>query len=350
MKRLTMSKTQLVRHCLAWLRDDAEWAWDEPGLPAQEGTYVHSLIEISGTDAHLKPVPPDGIDTEKCTRMYKCWTDWFAANGPRSIQHEVALAYDPETGVGRELRPEYHRDYRNVRKGEIGGSLDAITYDEGALHVFDWKTGKPVAPAKSNMQLAAGMLAARGLYPDATSYHVHLIYLNDEGRPAYVDSAELDEMDLDAARAELRDALRNHGLAKPVPGAHCTALYCPARGTCPATVAAMVELSGVTAQSVEAMVSRSIKTPDDVRRVWPLLLRADELLKAAKDKVKTIVELAGPVDLGETVLRITEPTKRETFSKNRIPEAKRDEVLADLRAMGAVGESTSKGFLREGKQ
>jgi hypothetical protein len=276
---------------------------------------------------------------------------WHMAQDHVPIDHEVALAYNPETNVGRKIARAHHRDYSDVKPGEIGGTLDAISYDPATatLTVRDWKTGKPVTPARENMQLACGVLAARSLYQDAQRFVVELVYLKDDGSMPYVDSAELHAMDLDSARQELRDALKHHAKAAPTPGNHCTSLYCPARGTCPATVSAMVELSGVSTASIEAMVSRSIRSPDDVARVWPLLQRAEEIIKASKDKVRSIVEREGGVALNGTVLRISDPVKRETFSKARIPAAKRDEVLADLRAMGALTETESRGYLTEKK-
>ena len=349
MKRITMSKTQLVPECLYWLRDEAEHAWDEPGLPAIEGTFVHAMVEAHGTGGDVQEVDaPAGIDEDKCVRMYRCWVKWADDTDPNgTIRHEVALAYNPETGKGRELAKAHHRDYSDVKPGEIAGTLDGVSCDGTTITVRDWKTGKPVSGAAKNMQLTTGMLAARCLYPQASRFVVELVYLNDEGRPAYVDSAELDEMDLDAARADLRHALKMHATAQPKPGPHCTQLYCPARGTCPATVAAMAGLAEVTTQSIEAIMSRSIKGPDDAARVWPLLVRAEELLKAARGRIASIVERQ-PVALASGhVLRMTEPSTRETFSKARIPASKRDEVMADLRAMGAVSETTSKGYMKE---
>ena len=341
MKRLTMSKTQLTKHCLYWLRDDADWAPDEPGLPAQEGTYVHAMIHAAGTGQRT-PEPPAGFSAEsieRCARLRESWVKWLDTWHNGELNHESAVAYDPERGVGRDIVAKFQRDYSQARPGEIPGTVDAWSIGDGkALHVIDWKTGQRTTPAAENLQLACGALALRGSLTGQV--FVHLVYLEDDGSAPYVDTAELSEMDLDAARSVLPGSIIPD--APPLPGPHCAALYCPARGSCPAHVTALAELGALTPASIEAMVARSIATPADVARAWPLIGMAEDVIEAAKKKVRAIVEASGegvPLLNGKSLRMV--PMTRETFAKGRIPKEQADRVLEDLRAMGALSTSTS---------
>jgi PD-(D/E)XK nuclease superfamily protein len=207
---------------------------------AERGTALHLYLQRAlevGPEAALEEVP--AAYREECEGL-----EPLALLGPGDWRAEVALAFDPRTGVARHLganRPS--RSYEDVLPGEVAGTVDALCVTEDAVLLADWKSGRAehVEPAARNAQLRFYALLAASYYGKATA-HVQLVHLPEGGRP-FVDTAVLDALDLDAAEDELartvaaveeaRAAYRERGVMPDATlGDHCR--HCPAWASCPA--------------------------------------------------------------------------------------------------------------------
>lgn len=172
--------------------------------------------------------------------------------------HEVSLAWDPQTDVGRELGRCLGRDYSAARPGEFVGTADVVGLTGSAAHVYDFKTGWGRVPGpRENWQLRFLALAATRAYGRDCA-RVGLISLAGDVPRWRV--AGLDAMDLDLAAAELRGAP-----SRWVPGAevhqgdHCA--YCPAWDSCPAKLALFRQAvdmpTAITAENAAAVYARA---------------------------------------------------------------------------------------------
>ena len=234
---------------------------------AQRGTAIHKFLHDALSESRekaLAAVPEEwrdacaALDLE---RLPTCRPDAFAG--------EVSLAFDIDTGKGRELGRNLGRNYAKG-PSEIVVTTDvlALTADGDGVYVGDFKSGHTrVTAAKRNPQLLAGAVAACRAY-GRTRATVSVIYLREDGSP-YYDQAELDALDIDAAAAELidlgnraRDAARAFQDNGTVPrlhiGSHCK--YCPALVSCPAQAAIVKRMAAEPEQVVNDL--KRMLTPE----------------------------------------------------------------------------------------
>lgn len=115
MRLLTASKAGLAFKCSWWLRDDVPLDDSPAGPAAAEGTALHSLIEgvLLGATNDLDHLPPVVV------AKFMQWDKW--AKGQRRLgwRPEVAYAYHARSDSARELPQAHHRDYSDVRPGEV---------------------------------------------------------------------------------------------------------------------------------------------------------------------------------------------------------------------------------------
>lgn len=206
---------------------------------------------------------------------------------PAGSMAEVAFAYDPETGVGRELGKGLQRNYSHAKPNEIPGTSDLVTVEPDLVRIRDYKTGHGymVAPPRKNLQLLHNGLSA------ASAYGKERVVLEVEktltGEPP--EKVELDAFDLTLARfrirsvwSEIRKAEEKHTRGEQlrvVEGDHCWRCECYSR--CPAKVELAIALA--TGQLPRLLPTMEL-TVESVSTGWTAL----KLIKKLAGEVERI--------------------------------------------------------------
>ncbi len=248
----TFSSLELAERCQWWLSDDAQAQLDR--LPPMDsggvgfGLAWHELADrhikhggtllISQIDEVAAEQQLNATDTDRLAALYETHRAELDRLVELGASSELAVALNLENGGARVLTPKHHRDYSDVKPGEIPGTLDLAWREvvDGVqiAVVRDWKTGHPMytTPAAYNLQLFAQALAIFNLW-GVGRVRVELAFVDDDA--IHVDSHTLDAVDLEAIEAQLAD-LMTADTAEPRPGTWCHAKHCKARTICPATV------------------------------------------------------------------------------------------------------------------
>lgn len=344
------SKLALLPHCRYFARPDVAWPEDEAGDAARFGNAIHTLVDALLRD---RPMPIDeamllhGVPESERLRVAKVWgtaIDYITPLRRIGWRSELPLAWDWTSDTARELESRGHRDYSQALPTEIPLTLDVATMDGDVAEVRDWKTGQ--TPLESYAAQATIGALAWARVTGASRARAVFTHLGEDG--AHEHAWEYDAMGLDAAAHELTAALESAATGKPepTPGPHCSDLYCPLRATCPATLA--VVRSNDDIAPLAALVDRAITTPAQAGEAYRKLRLVKEAVKVVEDRIRAIVEASGeaPTAPGKVIRLVT--TTRETFSKDRLPPERRDDVLRDLRDLGALSFNKST-YLKEGK-
>ena len=250
---------------------------EEESAECSYGSVVHAFLrDVSalGLEKALAAAPEEhrealeGVDV---AALPACKPDQYAV--------EVAFAYDWKADKARELfRGRGNRDYSSVIPDcEIPGTSDVVGTTADAVIIFDYKSlGYHLPKPGESLQLQGYALAAARAYGKSKAIVGFIRRL--DGDPIYA-TAELDELDLDAAAARIRAVMERPALAVPDglrQGGHCT--YCPSFGACPLKTAL---LRGILADDSPAVLSA-----ETAPQVFERLLLAEEVL----GKVRSTIE------------------------------------------------------------
>lgn len=270
------SRLDLALRCLGSCTLPAVY---EESEAAALGTIIHQYLENARADrsAALYAVPEEYRD--RCAAI-------DVAALPAGAESEVALGYDVWADRAVRYDLSAHRAY--PADGLYHATLDLVGVVDGAVFVGDFKTGMARRRAAESFQLKLGALAACRL-TGATSANVALLY-EREGE-WIVDRAHFDEMDLEAARLELRDLANRverarSGLETPalVTGSHCT--YCPALRLCPAQTA-LVRAFAAEEHTDTALAALS---PEEAGAIYDRAVTIEAALDRAKAALRAIAE------------------------------------------------------------
>lgn len=273
-----------------------------PASAALPAVHEVSVDAVRGTARHmylsLVPQMGEGAAIDLVPAEHRAACEVIDLEGlpldPTVYQQEVALAYDVATGEARLLGHALGRTYPDRSPTELSGTVDVLGVYPDHVHVADYKGehDDSLAPARTNLQLLAGAVAAARLYGRERAV-VELIHIRDDGT-WWSDRAELEELDLAAGRAELAQlagAVRSAERAVAAGntpavtrGDHCR--WCPAFRECPSTLALARRLAlasqGPNPENELAELVRGALTPD----LAPVALERLRLLK----KVVEVVE------------------------------------------------------------
>lgn len=249
-QKISPSKIRLAQLCgYPWSRSAPAWPSLPPGESAVFGTAVHEAAEYIARHGGLPNIeelaekhrltPAKAKELEGCATAIARSME-LEVDELEELRPEVAIAFDPTTGVARELRSRHHRDYSDAKSHEIAGSMDlVIKRNDGALVVRDWKTGFKQSrelDVRTDPQLLTYALMAHSVYGGARVI-VQLAHVSENG--VRIDETEIDIFDLDAHYARLVELLEAT-LGKerePTAGPHCHGQYCPLVSVCPKTQA-----------------------------------------------------------------------------------------------------------------
>lgn len=270
---------------------------------AERGKAIHQYLATAGAlgpAAALEQVPP--MWREACAALD---LGEIPQIDPAHYAHEIALAFDFDTGFARELHRGGGRDYSMVRPAEVPITLDVvgITGDGGGV-VIDWKTGwLPVARASTNPQLLYGAFVLSRAHR-LTYARIAIGYVRDES--ARFDYAELDALDISGAEAMFREAWEinvrareeyvEHQRARCTTGDHCR--RCPSFAYCPAQTA-LVQAFGADAGMVERETKRMLLSPETARLAVRKLAAAKQAIGRIEAALKAHAADNGGIDMGD---------------------------------------------------
>jgi len=247
---VSASRMGLFDFCSYWGRPDVEAPRGETTRQQGRGTGFHSLLEAHFRALLLRmagenPSAPEPKDfTGKMSRNDSALVaEVYAAFLKHPLSQvpwipERAFAYDWTADTARLLPlKEGHRDYSDLREGEIPGTPDAHLFDPTTriVHVPDWKFGEG-NEARDLLSMAQGefnsMQLARAF--GATKAIASEVDFTPEG--PIIKQRVFDSFDLDAIALTTNQRMAGIPLSVPKPGHHCSELWCPAVATCPETV------------------------------------------------------------------------------------------------------------------
>lgn len=334
--RWSASKSALLSICAYPYRDDVTAPEADSGTDAKIGTIawarVAAFIEGKDDPGNGELV---GDDARNCDEYYVAGVNWAKDRRRLGWRCEVMFAWSPSKDMARELPPSTKlRDYyhtpechplcaRHCNGDEKPGSTDLVYFDsEGMLCVDDVKTGITPLVVYIPQIRTLGMMAARA--NGVRRVRVKLIKLYKD-KPAEEWADELDGFAIDAIADERISQLAAVAKAKPVPGSHCTEMYCPARLACPEVPVAIAEL-----MPAEALVKRPKWTHEFVSydNDAALLEYLRLVEKACEDLYKLIKKRTPVVGAVLTDGRIL----REDFHDES--RMRQDSLIAKLRELG----------------
>lgn len=266
--RLTASKVGLARECGFWLDPAVECLPREPGKAAIEGTRVHTLIEHD-----------DGsFTTEPAVLTARKYIETI---GNRPMQKEPAYAWDGQSapkqiGTGREC-------YADAPEGiwVVAGTVDLLTnLAPRRWRVTDWKNGeRGTEKAEEQLRILAAMVVAC----HGGECEMHAVWLQGDGEPT--DYGTMTEMEADG----WLESLRTIPITEAQPGDHCSSMYCPLEGRCPAydSAAALVPVGALTVRRnplTTAVTSQEMAV--DLHRMIGMV---EGLLKSKEEELRAYV-------------------------------------------------------------
>lgn len=255
------SKGPLLADCTWFAGPDVEWVEVPAGPEAIFGTAVHRVAELA-IEAFLRRYERDEetpalsvadiadeyeLDDDQAERLQKIsgpLIDFIEANAQPGWCVEVPFRWDPFADTARQLPKTSHRDYSDRIENEIPMTLDLFAVGLGGKGmVLDFKSGWAwVEPPERNRQLLSQACAV------ATAHdleEVLLVVLRLENERVVAVEALVDALAMEEHRAWMAARLIGSGHAEAKPGNHCTRRYCPAKPSCPATMAAVGEALAV---------------------------------------------------------------------------------------------------------
>lgn len=257
-------------------------------LPHADST---SAAATAGNEAH------DELANQVRTRTLP---PELAKHVPPNAHAETKLVYDTATGEGRILGEAADRNYGTRGPFEIFMSADVLGVDGDTVVVLDWKTGaSEVEPAATNGQLWALALAAcRALGKHQAI--VRIVYTAQGNR---CDEHVIDALELAGFASRLE---RLHVTVAALQAKHAAGeqldvsegswcRYCPARVRCPAKVALVAQV----AKGGLALAGDFEMTPALAAQGYRQLVRVEQIIKEARQRLDAYVDEHGSIDLGD---------------------------------------------------
>lgn len=239
------------------------------------------------------------------------------------------------------LQPLEHRAYRELSDDWLCGTYDwCLTFPSGRVLLVDFKGPKRVTSARENLQLAFyGYCLAHDLGVDRID--VELRHIDDEGG-VFVDSASLDEWDLDAVPSRLRkivhrvtsarEALREGRVPEMSIGDYCH--YCPSQRVCPSQIAALRELFDESEKTELGLVGLS---PELAGKAWIRVEAVVSLAEKIKATLRERVISEGSLPLPDGKLVPLKVSRTSVDATKALPVIA--ELVGDERAQSMIDQS-----------
>lgn len=265
------------------------------------GTAIHAFIACAhsiGREAALVEMDADAPYYQLCAALP-------VGELPAGGSHEVAIAWDHVTDIGRAIVGNGHRDYSSVGPTEYVGTADYVGADRetNTIVVIDWKSGyRYLGPARDSWQLRMLALAAVRA-AQADNARVAYCFLRDDGSYAY-SWGYFDPLDLATIADELRDLAARLGRQTEsmslafYEGPHCD--YCPAFHACPAKMRLARAIGNGEAMTELATIEQRIESMSDAElaRAYQAIERYDDIAERVRRALRQRAAMQ-PIDLGD---------------------------------------------------
>lgn len=334
-QRLSASKLPIAAAC------PGAFALEAHALPASEwaarGTAIHRFVDTAFRESRDVALAELADDEKLAVFCQKIPLHEITAHFGGEPRTEIQFAYNPERDIAAEIESGH-----TIADGWLGGKIDGHRADGSGVRGADWKTGFVRVPAPlQNLQLRAYALMLARRY-DVERVEFAVVDIDEEGFP-FVRNAVFEEMELDAARAEIREIMaavaaerfvaesRAAGTLLAPPrlrvGDHCR--YCEALPSCPAFVG--------TTQALVPLASRTLElTPAEIGRQWEAAGAVRIALERFESAVRFQVErgLIVPLPSGKELRAVEVPS--------RTVNAKITEEVLEEMGMGLAYRTASK--------
>jgi hypothetical protein len=243
----TLSKSGLLLSpCIAWANSSARW-YEEDKVDKEDldkrdqGIQFHRCIDKYISNSGKPKWPERGTEVDKWlgkaeefveTLKEDCWPEMWS---------EVAISINWNTGDAIKLDCK-DRDYPD-NPTYMNGTADLVAIlKTGELYIADWKTGTTEGCEEQLMSLACGL---RKLYLDPVDggprrVRLETLFVNEHG--VWVTTYTPSPKELDAHWDRMKERWnKKDSVNDTIPGAHCTALYCPHLAYCTAITTAVRE-------------------------------------------------------------------------------------------------------------
>jgi len=274
MKWPTASKMGLALNCCYPWNSGLEWPFGESSEAAKVGTLVHKIIELNirnGQADRLGITRAHGLghrfgDIEALTSHALEQVSLFS----RDVEPEVSFYHCPS------MRKTGRCDaYASAPDGSLCGTADIVEVNGVPAFVADWKTGREVELARDSIQLRFLAFCIWQSEIEVERVRATIYHLQPEGMTSTEWCYDNDELDnFGEQLAALSERL--NATPAPMPGDHCTDLYCPLRTYCPAT-------NKVLSTIIPDGEKLSIEIHDAKHAAWTL-----HRLAAVKDAISEI--------------------------------------------------------------
>lgn len=308
---ISASKAELLKLCQYWARPDvAAHLSNATTREATQGTEVHAVIRACVARAPEKEWP--GLSTLDGLRMWGQAHAWLKARSMTFMRAEVPLAWDPTTDTGVDLSdivaelglsgarpysaPENWgriRSAAGLSEAAIPMTVDLIDIDHGAIVLYDWTTSWSAhAATDKTAQLSLNAVSvARAMKCDNVKI-VRLAITTTE--LVETELATFDEFGLSAVAGEVMALLALVPEAQPQPGMHCTELYCPAKGACPATSETLAQIVP-PAQLARFKFTHEIESVEHAAAILPMYKLASSYVDMVGDGLREWAKSHGPI-------------------------------------------------------
>jgi len=223
----SLSSSALLLECQAWVfgqeYDRTLTGHDQDA--AGDGTLFHDLI-----DKWIQTGMKDDVVWQDCSLQIANWLnmakDWLLVHSQAGwmIQSEVAFEVCIATGYATVIELPGPRQYP-YRKGYAYGTADLILTKDDKVIVADWKTGGTDGAEAQLKSLGCAWVAFNNWDGEI---ELQTWKVTDEG--VWSISYEYDPHHWQ----KMAKAYAGVGTTSPVPGIHCTQLYCPHLAHCKA--------------------------------------------------------------------------------------------------------------------
>lgn len=315
--RITASKVGLMSSCQYFARPGVEWS-ELSSEAADRGTRFHAAIALY---VSFGEVPAMDEDIAPLFASAKVWVDSY---GRESLCAEAALAWDPVTDTAKGLGFDIGRKYE-APDGHLCGTADLVAVNKALKvgYVGDWATGDASAKGPQLRTLAVMVARAEGL----EMVTVEALEVDATGVRS-VCREELDSFALAAIAGELAENMARVATAEPNVTLQCVEMWCPARATCPATMATVEQIV-----PVESLVRHkwglAISSPDHAAWLYEQAKLVESAAKLVKDAVKAYIPAEG-LTLEDGSILAEGSRQMSRFDKDR--------AISLARSLGATDE------------
>ena len=220
------------------------WAWE--GAKPYEDEFADTTKRDKGTMFHKGMEGYyDVCDSKVRNLEVQGWVDlavtWSKAHlEPRcqEVMSEVYVGFNFDTGESHSDVKVRDRQYPKDMPSFLPGTADLVCIlGDGSLLVADWKTGGGTGADKQLMSLALGL---RDVFRTADGklrpVRLAILYATEQG--VHPVEWECSDAELESHRQAMAFQLADVGVrTEPVPGIHCTQLYCNHLAYCPGIAA-----------------------------------------------------------------------------------------------------------------